>query len=337
MSTDETQPGPIEVVVGPEQAGKRLDVFLAEQFPLYSRTHLRKAIASEDVSIEGFHPRSAFKLKVGQKVLIRIPERPAVGAKPEELPLEILFEDEAIIVVNKRPAMVVNPAKGNWSGTLASALAFHFEQLSTIGGPTRPGIVHRLDRETSGVIIVAKTDRAHLSLNHQFETRIPEKEYFAITINVPNHDRDAIEAPIGIHPYQREKMAVRVGHESSRESRSFYEVAERFAGFAAVRVWPKTGRTHQIRVHLAHIGCPVLCDKQYGGRARITLGEIRHRREDEEIALQRTALHARRLKLLHPLTSEPVEFEAPIPADIESVLLELRQYRSLSGAAASKV
>lgn len=329
MSTDETQSEPIEVIVGPEQAGKRLDVFLAEQFPLYSRTHLRKAIAAEDVTIEGFHPRSAFKLKVGQKVLIKLPERPIVGAKPEELPLEIVYEDEAIIVVNKRPGMVVHPAKGNWKGTLASALAFHFEQLSTIGGPTRPGIVHRLDRETSGVMIVAKTDRAHMSLNHQFETRIPEKEYFAITIGSPDHDRDVIEAPIGIHPYQREKMAVRHDHPSARPARSFYEVAERFAGFAAVRVWPKTGRTHQIRVHMTHIGCPILCDKQYGGRAKITLGEIRDRREDEEVVLTRTALHARRLKVLHPLTSQPIEFEAPIPADIESVLGHLRSYRAL--------
>ena len=329
MSTDETQPGPIEVVVGPEQAGKRLDVFLAEQFPLYSRTHLRKAIASEDVSIEGFHPRSAFKLKVGQKVLIRIPERPAVGAKPEELPLEILFEDEAIIVVNKRPGMVVHPAKGNWSGTLASALAFHFEQLSTIGGPTRPGIVHRLDRETSGVIIVAKTDRAHLSLNHQFETRIPEKEYFAITINVPNHDRDAIEAPIGIHPYQREKMAVRRDHASSRPAQTFYQVTERFAGFTYVRLKPKTGRTHQIRVHLDSIGYPVLCDRLYGGRSQLTFGELTGDPKDSRVILARQALHATRLSLDHPTTGERMTFNAPPPEDFAQTLEALRTTRAI--------
>jgi 23S rRNA pseudouridine1911/1915/1917 synthase len=320
---------PIEVVVPPEAAGTRLDVFLAEQFPLFSRTQLRKAIADEQVTIEEFHPRAAFKVQPGQKVLVRLPEKPPEGPQPENVPLNILYEDEALIVVNKPPGMVVHPAKGHWRGTLVAGLAYHFEQLSTIGGPTRPGIVHRLDRDTTGVIVVAKTDRAHMSLNAQFEARTPEKEYFCIVVGGPSRDRDLIDAPIGMHPYQREKMAIRTDHDSSRHARTFYEVAERFAGFAAVRAFPHTGRTHQIRVHLTHIGCPIVCDRQYGGRSTITRGELRDRRENDEVVLTRMALHARRLKIMHPLRQEPIEFEAPLPDDISGLLAELRQWRAM--------
>ena len=159
----------------------------------------------------------------------------AAGPHPEEIPLDILYEDEHIIAVNKPPGMVVHPARGHWSGTLASALSFHFRQLSSVGGPTRPGIVHRLDRDTSGVMVVAKTDPMHFALAAQFENRTTEKEYFAITAGVPDRDRDLIEQPIGMHPHQREKMAIRAGHTTSREATTFYEVLERFAGFAAVQ------------------------------------------------------------------------------------------------------
>lgn len=315
------------VIVPPEAAGQRLDVFLAEKFPLFSRTLLRKAIAAEGVTIGAFHPRAAFRVQPGQEVRVVLPERPTDGPRPEKVPLEILYEDECLVAVNKRPGMVVHPAKGHWSGTLVAGLAYHFEHLSTVGGPTRPGIVHRLDRDTSGVIIIAKTDRAHLALNLQFENRTPEKEYFAIVVGRIDRDRDVIDAPIGAHPYHREKMAIRHDDPTSRPARTFYEVAERFDGFTAVRAFPKTGRTHQIRVHLASIGCPVLCDKQYGGRSKITRGEVRARREDEVVLLGRSALHARRLKVIHPLTQQPIEFEAPVPDDIAGVLEELRKYR----------
>jgi 23S rRNA pseudouridine1911/1915/1917 synthase len=256
----------------------------------------------------------------------------AAGPNPEEIPLDVIYEDNHIIAVNKPPGMVVHPARGHWSGTLASALAFHFRQLSSVGGPTRPGIVHRLDRDTSGVMVVAKTDPMHFALAAQFEARTTEKEYFAITAGVPDRDRDIVEQPIGIHPQQREKMAIRAAHTTSREATTFYEVLERFAGFAAVRVLPKTGRTHQIRVHLAHIGCPVLCDKLYGGHAKITRGELRRRAshgssraDDNDVILSRQALHARRIKLAHPASGEPIEFIAPLPADLTAVLEELRR------------
>jgi 23S rRNA pseudouridine1911/1915/1917 synthase len=226
--------------------------------------------------------------------------------------------------------MVVHPAKGHWKGTLTSALQYHFNSLSGAGGPTRPGIVHRLDRDTSGVLVVAKTDQAHFALAEQFEARSTEKEYFAITVGVPDRDRDIIDQPIGIHPYQREKMAIRRDHPTSRPAQTFYEVVERFNGFAAVKVLPKTGRTHQIRVHLAHIGAPVLCDKLYSGRDRITRGELTRNSDDRDVILTRQALHAARLTLSHPATGERLEFVAPLTRDLQEVIEKLRHKRTLT-------
>jgi 23S rRNA pseudouridine1911/1915/1917 synthase len=223
--------------------------------------------------------------------------------------------------------MVVHPAKGHWRGTLAAAVQFRFGGLSTLGGPTRPGIVHRLDRDTSGVILVAKHDRAHQSLADQFAARTVEKEYFAIVVGSPSRDRDLIDRPIGVHPYQREKMAIRHDHPTVREAQTFYETLERFAGYAAVKIIPQTGRTHQIRVHLSSIGCPIFCDRLYGGRARVTCGELTGELSDERTILERQALHARRLRIAHPETGEAMEFEAPLAADIQNVLAVLREHR----------
>jgi 23S rRNA pseudouridine1911/1915/1917 synthase len=322
---------PLELTVGRDDAGQRLDAFLARSLPKYSRVQLRRVIGAGGVLVGGQGTKVAHRLVAGDVVTVVLPPMNSAGPNPENIPLDILYEDDAIIAVNKPPGMVVHPARGHWSGTLASALAFHFQQLSRVGGETRPGIVHRLDRDTSGVMVVAKTDPMHYALAAQFENRTTEKEYFAITAGVPDRDRDLVQQPIGMHPHQREKMAIRAGHATSREASTFYEVSERFAGFAAVKVLPKTGRTHQIRVHLAHLGCPVLCDKLYGGRASITRGELRRRRhdappadDDGQIALDRQALHALRIKLTHPATSQPIEFIAPLPSDLQIVLTLLR-------------
>jgi 23S rRNA pseudouridine1911/1915/1917 synthase len=243
-----------------------------------------------------------------------------------------------MIVVDKAAGMIVHPAKGHWDGTLASALVHHFGSLSARGGPTRPGIVHRLDRDTSGVIVVAKNDQAHDALAAQFKARTVEKEYLAIVVGEPRLDRDLIDAPIGEHPTHREKKAIRLKDPAARPAATFYEVVERFAGYALVRARPKTGRTHQIRLHLASISCPVLCDRLYGGRARLREGEIvpqpatsREVRElaseNDALLLDRQALHAHRLSLTHPTTREPVTFAAPLPADIQAVLDALRRWR----------
>ena len=180
-----------------------------------------------------------------------LPEIPRQSPRPEDIPLDILYQDDELVVVNKPAGMVVHPARGHWSGTLAGALQFHFgPALSSSGGPTRPGIVHRLDRDTSGVILVARTDRAHLKLAAQFQHRTIEKEYFAIVAGRPELDRDVIDRAIGVHPQQREKMAIFRDDAAGRTAQTFYQVRERFDGFAALEVLPKTGRTHQIRVHL---------------------------------------------------------------------------------------
>jgi 23S rRNA pseudouridine1911/1915/1917 synthase len=320
---------PVDVVVPGEQAGARLDWFIAQSFPSYSRTHIRKSINASGVKVNGRRAKAAQRLQAGDTVTVTLPELAKEGPEPAAIPLDILYEDDVIAVVNKPPGMVVHPGRGHWEGTLASALRYHFDELSEYGGPTRPGIVHRLDRDTSGVILVAKTDAAHMRSAIQFENREVSKEYFALTAGAPSRDRDQIDLPIGIHPYQREKMAIRRDHPSARPAQSFYEVSERFDGYAAVRITPKTGRTHQIRLHLASVGCPVLCDRLYGGRAKLTRGEIRRDPRDEEVILDRQALHALRLTIRHPLTNAEMTFEAGLPNDLQRTLDELRTFRAL--------
>jgi 23S rRNA pseudouridine1911/1915/1917 synthase len=320
---------PIELRVTPGEEGLRLDVFLAAHFSRYSRVHLRRVITAGGTRIDDQGGKPSYRLRAGQRVRVELPEIPREAPQPENLPLEILYEDDCLAVVNKPPGMVVHPARGNWSGTLAGALSYHWgNRLSGLGGPARPGIVHRLDRDTSGAILVAKDDQAHGRLSAQFEQRRIEKEYFALVVGVPDRDRDLIARRIGLHPHQREKMAIRRDESAGREATTYYEILERFDGFSALRVLPKTGRTHQIRVHLAHVGCPVLCDRQYGGRSQITRGEIRRDPGDGQVLLDRQALHARRLRFLHPLTDRPIEVLAPLPADLAGVLAEFRAHRA---------
>jgi 23S rRNA pseudouridine1911/1915/1917 synthase len=320
-------PEPIELTVGAGDAGLRLDTYLARELPQYSRVQWRKVIGAGGVRVDDAGTKVAYRLEPGQRIVIRILPLRTAGPNPENIPLEILYEDEHLVAVNKPPAMVVHPARGHWSGTLASALAWHFDQLSAVGGETRPGIVHRLDRDTSGVILVAKSDQIHNALADQFAARTTEKEYFALVAGTPDRDSDWIDQPIAPHPHHREKMAIRANHELSRDAKTLYQVAERFDGYAAVRAFPKTGRTHQIRVHLAHIGHPVLCDRLYGGRAQITRGKLRRELSDGTVLLDRQALHARRIKITHPVTGDPLEVMAPLPADIEGTLAALREFR----------
>ncbi len=328
MSSEDLSSDPVRLVVSKDDAGTRLDAFLAGRFAQFSRVKIRTIINAGGVTVQGRRTKAAYHLSVGEQIEIVLPDFPVEGPQPENIPLDILYEDDHLIAVNKPAAMVVHPSKGHWSGTLAAALAFHFEQLSSVGGATRPGIVHRLDRDTSGVIVVAKTDEAHLRLAAQFEQRTAEKEYLAIVAGVPDRDRDVIDESIGVHPYHREKMAIRADHKTSRDARTFYEVTERFNGFASVKLLPKTGRTHQIRIHLAHIGCPVLCDRLYGGRAVITRDEICQSGHSSTVLLDRQALHARRLRLKHPATSAPIEFQASLPTDISNTLTALRESAS---------
>jgi 23S rRNA pseudouridine1911/1915/1917 synthase len=317
-------------------------VFLAEFFPAQSRTFLARAINKGTVWVDGIVAKSSHKLKAGAVVRFTVPEPPRAGPAAEEIPLDFLHVDAWMAAVNKPAGMVVHPAKGNWKGTLAGALKWHLGGgaeadtagadhssgdrsgggLSSAGGPTRPGIVHRLDRDTSGVIVVARSEEAHHLLAKQFERRTVEKTYLAITQGEPQFDQDEIDLPIGIHPYQRERMAIRRDHPTSRPAVTRYEVLERYGTAALVQVAPRTGRTHQIRVHLAAIGCPVLCDGLYSGRTIIDPAFLG--RPAGPPLLQRQALHAARLSLDHPHSRERVTFAAPLPADMEAMLAALR-------------
>lgn len=318
-----------------DETGTRIDSVLAAHLNAYSRVFLRKVVQEGNCRVEGEIVKPSFKVREGQRIAVDLPPPPSDGPQPEAIALNILYEDEHFIVIDKPPNMVVHPAKGHWAGTLTSALAYHFKQLSSVGGATRPGIVHRLDRDTSGVILVAKTNTVHLELASQFESREVHKEYWAITLGNVGMDRDIIRAPIGPHPYQRDKMTIRTGHPDSRDAETMYEVIERFDGYTIVKCLPKTGRTHQIRVHLSHIGSPVLCDRLYAGHANITRGQLARRLArrmppqpgDDDILLERQALHARRLELKHPVTGKVMSFESEIPEDLARVVQALREVK----------
>lgn len=322
-------------VVESHDVGTRLDKFLAIRFPDRSRSYLCRAIEKGAVRIDGLQARASAKLKQGSTIRFTVPEPPRAGPEAEDIPLEFLFKDDWLAVINKPAGMVVHPAKGNWKGTLAGALKWHLEKetgsgtigLSTTGGAARPGIVHRLDRDTTGVIIVARNEKAHHAIAKQFEQRTTQKTYLAITQGCPQLDRDEINLPIGIHPYQREKMAVRRDHSTSRQAITRFEVLERFSGAALVKVMPRTGRTHQIRVHMAAIGCPVLCDGLYSGRTILEpsfFGVASNSETQATPLICRQALHAFELEIRHPHTHKTVVFNAPVPADMDRVLKALR-------------
>lgn len=317
--------------VVPESAdGLRIDLFLTGACDGYSRTQIRDAVQNDGAIVDGRVVRPSLKIRTGQNIRFRMPEPASDDTVPENIPLDVLFEDDGLIVINKPAGMVVHPARGNWNGTLTSALAFRFQSLSDVGGPTRPGIVHRLDRDTSGVIVVAKTNAVHIHLSEQWHDRKVTKEYFAIALGKMDRDRDRIDAAIGPHPYQRDKQAIRADHPNSREASTFYEVAARYGRINLVNVTPKTGRTHQIRVHLAHVGCPILCDRLYGGHAEVTeaglLAKMTANREasisneKSKVVLARQALHAKRLTFRNPQSGKEMTIEAPIPDDMQGVI-----------------
>ncbi|MEC8557713.1 MAG: RluA family pseudouridine synthase [Planctomycetota bacterium] len=316
-----------------QEQGQRIDAVLALLLDSYSRVFLRRVVQDGGVTVNGIVVKPSFKVRPGQAIEAKVPPPPEDGPQPEDIPLNVLYEDEGMLAIDKPAGMVVHPAKGNWKGTLASALAFRFQQLSDVGGVTRPGIIHRLDRDTTGVILIAKTNSVHLKLSEQFEQRTVQKEYFALAIGKIELDRDVIQLPIGPHPYQRDKMAIRKDHPQSKEAETRYEVVERFGGISAVQLQPKTGRTHQIRVHMSHVGAPVLCDRLYAGHAHISRGELLRRiarkqpstPQDQDVLLNRQALHARRIEFTHPLTGEPMKIESPVPADMQAVMQVLRK------------
>ncbi|MCW5876982.1 MAG: RluA family pseudouridine synthase [Anaerolineales bacterium] len=299
------------------QAG-RLDKFLAEALPQHSRARLQALIKAGQVSVAG-RPvtRSSHPLEGGEAVQVRVPAAQPAGLLPEAIPLDIVYEDEQVILVDKPAGLVVHPAAGHAAGTLVHAVLAHAPEIEGVGGELRPGLVHRLDKDTSGLIVLAKNERAQRSLQRQFQERRVAKTYLALVDGQPRTAAGRIEAPIGRDPLQRKRMAV-LPAGKGREAVSEYRTLEHFAEHTLLEVDLLTGRTHQIRVHLAFIGCPVAGDRVYG-------------RRKPSLPLERHFLHAARLELTLPGQRKPRRFEAPLPAELQSVLDELRAANPKTG------
>jgi 23S rRNA pseudouridine1911/1915/1917 synthase len=307
--------GRFSFTITAEDSKVRLDRYLTERLPDLTRSRIKKLIEAAHVLVDGSPAKAGASLREGNQVTVVVPLPDTLEAIPEEIPLAILHEDADLIVIDKPPHMVVHPSHGHWSGTLVNALLHHCRDLSGIGGVTRPGIVHRLDKGTSGVMVVAKNDAAHNNLAAQFQDHTIGRTYLAAVKGEMKKDAGRIEKPLGRHPRDRKQIAVR---EDGRRAVTDYEVMGRRAGISLVRLTPGTGRTHQLRVHLSSEGHPILGDQTYrGGTSTIYLGKnvgttfLR--------SLKRPALHAWRLEFDHPSTGKRMEFETPPPEDLSGL------------------
>lgn len=327
-------PQPIHEVTVPgvrSQVYGRLDHYLVSSFPGHSRSAFQEAIEQSLALVNGKPVKASYKVRAGDAIKVTLPTTPHLLPQPENIPLDIIMEDEYLAVINKPANMVVHPAKGNWSGTLVNALRYHFQHLSGMNGNYRPGIVHRLDRDTTGVILIAKQERAHRILGLQFEERRVYKEYHALCYGVLERDSDYVEKPIGHDLRDRTKMAVFNMVDEARDIKpacTFYEVIERYEGYCFVKAYPKTGRTHQIRVHLAHVGCPILADKAYSHQSQVLLSNLSPNLGDE-VLMTRQALHAHKLRFQHPIHGTWVEVVAPLPAEMMRTREALQEHRPL--------
>lgn len=300
-----------EYIVKAEQEGMRLDVFLTEQME-GSRSYIQNLIKSGHVTVNDKSGKANMRLSEGLVIAVEVPEPESIEVLPEDIPIDYLYEDEHIIIINKPRGLVVHPGAGNYSGTLVNALLYHCKDLSGINGEIRPGIVHRLDKDTSGVMMAAKNDAAHIGLAEQVKDHSAKRTYLALVQGNIVEEKGIIKAPIGRHPKDRMKMAV--VFENSKDAVTHFKVLERYGYHTLVECSLETGRTHQIRVHFAHIGHPVVNDPFYG-----------YRRMDFPIEGQ--ALHSRTLDIVHPITKEAMHFEAPVPEDFQHCITFAKEYR----------
>ena len=296
-----------EYDIDPACVKKRLDIFLTEVQSDITRSYIKKLIESGRVTVNGAAAKAHYKLKEGDRVDVEVPDPEPLEVKPEPIPLNVVHEDSDLIVIDKPPGMVVHPAPGHSGGTLVNALLHHCHDLAGIGGVERPGIVHRLDKDTSGLIVAAKTETCMQSLTRQFKERDIKKVYLAMAKGTFESKTGTIDVAIGRHKTHRKKMSTHTS--AGKEAQTRYEVIQQLDGFAYVRLFPKTGRTHQLRVHLASIGHPILGDLLYGGTLGPKLPQI-----------TRQALHAHRLELTHPATGNLLQFESALPSDMETLL-----------------
>jgi len=324
-----------ELIATEEDAKKRLDAFVTAEVPGHvSRSRIIALIKQGNISVNG-QPATKpnYRLKPGDKILLQVPEPDTAIPEPENIPLEVLFEDDHLIVINKAAGMVVHPAAGNWSGTLVNALLYHCgNSLAGIGGVKRPGIVHRLDKDTSGIMVVAKTDIAHAGLSAQFadhgKTGPLERAYLALVWGALARNTGTIDAPLGRSTHNRLKRAVvKIYGPDSREAVTHYRVVRHLDGsgegetnVSLVECILETGRTHQIRVHMAHLGHPLLGDQDYGKHYQTKANVLAPKTKAALLKLKRQALHARLLGFEHPASGEHLQFEAPLPVDLQTVL-----------------
>jgi 23S rRNA pseudouridine1911/1915/1917 synthase len=313
---------------------KRLDHFLVEKGIPHSRSQLKKWIDEGRLSVNGQPGKGSYRLKTGDFIVLWTEDPTPLDLTPENIPLSINYEDQDLLVLDKPAGLVVHPAPGNYSGTLVHALLFHCLDLSGIGGVLRPGIVHRLDKDTSGLMVVAKNDISHQRLIHQFQKGKVTKEYQALVWGGPLKSRGRIESPIGRHPVQRKKMAINAVH--GKPAVTEWQVIERFSlGITRLHLVIKTGRTHQIRVHLSSQGWPVVGDPLYGGKKNIvSKGKGGGYEIQKEISRQ--MLHACRLAFFHPTNHNHLDFSSAIPVDMENLIKYLRNFSDKTNQASPK-
>ena len=314
----------IDLTYPADGGGERLDQFVARMVEQLTRSGVQRLVEAGLVTVAGVVAKPSLKLKGGETVVVTIPPAEPVEAVAEDIPLEILHEDDDLVVVNKRAGMVVHPGAGNSSGTLVNALLGHCDDLSGIGGVARPGIVHRIDKETSGVLVIAKNDRAHLSLSDQFREHTVKRLYLALVYGSPKTDKGRIESEIGRHPQDRQRMSSSARH--GKRAVTHWKVLGRFEGVTLIQLRLETGRTHQIRVHLSEEGYPLVGDPVYSSAGRLnSLKDPQLRKMIRELGRQ--ALHAKVLGFIHPSSGAYLEFDTELPADMAAIMdyLERKQ------------
>ena len=333
----------IQLVVKKKYSSKRIDRYLVSRLQDYSRNAVQKLIKEGAVKVNNIATKNSYEIKQNDVISIQPPVKRNGKIVPENIPLDIIYEDEHLMVLNKSPDMVVHPARGHASGTLVNALIFHCNKLSSINGPLRPGIVHRLDRDTSGIILAIKDEKVHKHIALQFEKREILKEYLAVVKGEIELDSDKIDFPIGRHKRFRKKMAIR--HDTGKSAVSLFEVMERFCGYTLVKITPETGRTHQIRVHMKTIGHPIVADSEYSNTDACYLEDLMRPNSNTEmhnlekvqelcdntdkLIINRQALHAYKIKFLHPVFNKTMEFTAEIPEDMLNLITILRKLNTL--------
>ena len=313
-----------EITVPLDKKKERLDKFLANNLPSVTRARLKRLIDEERVTVDGVRQKAGYIIRPGEKLLVTFPPYREAGLEPENIPLDIIYEDNRVIVVNKPPGLVVHPAISNWSGTLVNALLYHCNSLSDVGGDTRPGLVHRLDKDTSGLLVIAKDDVSHVKLAKQLSTHKMEREYRAIVWGRFKCSKGTVDAALARSPKDYQKIII---HPDGKHAVTHYEVLEEFPLMSYVKLNLETGRTHQIRVHMAHLGHPVFSDAAYGGRGKLLAG-LNHTRSQFVTQLlhqvKRQMLHAKTLAFIHPETNELQRHDSPIPDDMAQLLEILR-------------